>query len=276
MTARTALRQATDLLAKAGIAEPRLTAEVLLCHALRQERVYLFAHPEHELSDLEQLHFGRYLHERLQRKPTQYITRRQEFFGREFHVSPSVLIPRPDTELLVELALRLDPRPARILDIGTGSGILAITLALEFAVLATATDVSHEALLVARANAIRLGAPVRFVQCNFASAMQGAFDLIISNPPYIAADAIDALEPEVRDHEPRLALEGDVETYRECIREAERLLRPGGWLLVEIGFDQADFQSLFGAAWTSAELHRDLAGRPRAILARRTAAAAGY
>lgn len=276
MTARTALRQATDLLAKAGIAEPRITAEVLLCHALRQERVYLFSHPEHELSDLEQLHFGRYLHERLQRKPTQYITRRQEFFGREFHVSPDVLIPRPDTELLVELALRLEPRPANILDIGTGSGILAVTLALEFAVLTTATDLSHAALLVARDNAFRLGAPVRFVRCDFATAIRGAFDLIVSNPPYIATEAIAGLEPEVRDYEPRLALEGGVGTYRACMSDAERLLRPGGWLLCEIGFDQAEFQSLFGAGWSSVELHRDLAGRPRAILARRTCAAAGY
>jgi release factor glutamine methyltransferase len=269
MTARTALLQGTDLLAQAGIAEPRLTAEVLLCHALRQERVYLFSHPEYELSPLERLHYGRYLHERLRRKPTQYITRRQEFYGREFTVSPAVLIPRPDTELLIDLALRLDPAPSRILDIGTGSGILAATLALEFAVLTTATDLSFAALEVARANARHLGAPVRFVQTDFAAGLRGPFDLIVSNPPYVDPAQIPSLEPEVRDHEPHLALEGGLETYRRCLSEAERLLLPGGWLICEIGFDQADFLQLFSTGWTSPALHTDLAGRPRAILGRR-------
>lgn len=268
MTARTALRQGTDLLAAAGIAEPKWTAELLLCHALRQERVYLYAHPEHELSPLEQLHYGRYLHERLKRKPTQYITRRQEFYGREFMVSPAVLIPRPETELLVELALPLSPRPARVLDLGTGSGILAVTLALEFAQMTTAVDLSYEALLVARANARRLGAPVRFVQSDFAAALRGAFDLIVSNPPYVDEAVIAQLEPEVRDYEPRLALAGGEATYRRCITDAARLLKPGGWFLCEIGYDQAPFLGLFDERWESPALHHDLAGRPRALAAR--------
>src|SRR5690348_16434776 len=124
MTVQTALLQCTRLLEDGGIAVPRLTAEVLLSHALRCERVYLFAHPEQELREVEWLHYGRYLHERLKGKPTQYITKRQEFFGREFRVSPDVLIPRPETEHVVEDARRL-PRPARLLDVGTGSGALA-------------------------------------------------------------------------------------------------------------------------------------------------------
>lgn len=268
MTARTALLQGVDLLAQAGIAEPRLTAEVLLCHALRKERVYLFSHPEHELTDLEQLHYGRYLHERLKRKPTQYITRRQEFYGREFRVSPAVLIPRPDTELLIELALSLRPRPARVLDIGTGSGILAVTLALEFAVMTTATDLSAEALAIARANAFGLGAPVRFIQCDLASALRGPFDLIVTNPPYIPERELASLEPEVRDHEPRLALEGGVETYRRCIAEAVRLLVRGGSMICEIGHDQAGFSALFDSRWVDVQVHKDLAGRPRAIAAK--------
>ena len=107
MTVQTALLQGTELLEDAGIAVPRLTAEVLLAHALRRERVYLYAHPEQELREVEWLHYGRYLHERLQGKPTQYITKRQEFYGREFRVTPDVLIPRPETEHVVEVALRV-------------------------------------------------------------------------------------------------------------------------------------------------------------------------
>src|SRR5947208_5919403 len=129
MTVQTALLQGTTLLEEAGIAVPRLTAEVLLAHALRRERVYLFAHPEHELAEVEWIHYGRYLHERLKGKPTQHITGRQEFYGREFRVTPDVLIPRPETEHVVEAALQLGGRTA--VDIGTGSGAIAITLALE-------------------------------------------------------------------------------------------------------------------------------------------------
>src|SRR6267154_4161588 len=111
MTLQTALLQGSGLLEDAGIAVPRLTAEVLLSHALHCARVYLYAHPERELKEVEWIHYGRYLHERMQGKPTQYITRRQEFYGREFRVSPDVLIPRPETELLVETVLTLRPAP---------------------------------------------------------------------------------------------------------------------------------------------------------------------
>src|SRR6059036_2682332 len=120
MTVQAALLQGASLLEQAGIGVPRLTAEVLLSHALRCERVYLFAHPEHELAEVEWLHYGRYLHERLNGKPTQYITKRQEFYGREFRVTPDVLIPRPETEHVVEIAMQKGGR--RILDVGAGSG----------------------------------------------------------------------------------------------------------------------------------------------------------
>src|SRR3954470_2333410 len=119
MTVQTALLQGTALLDEAGVAVPRLTAEVLLAHALRRERVYLYAHPEHVLADLEWLHYGRYLHERLMGKPTQYITKRQEFYGRDFRVTPDVLIPRPETEHVVEVAKTKGAH--RVLDVGTGS-----------------------------------------------------------------------------------------------------------------------------------------------------------
>src|SRR5690242_12989489 len=131
MTVQTALLQGTTLLEEAGIAVPRLTAEVLLAHALRRERVYLFAHPEHELAEVEWLHYGRYLHERLKGKPTQYITKRQEFYGREFRVTPDVLIPRPETEHVIETALEVARGASCVLDVGTGSGALAVTLRID-------------------------------------------------------------------------------------------------------------------------------------------------
>ncbi len=170
--------------------------------------------------------------------------------------------------MLIELALPLSPRPARVLDLGTGSGILAVTLALEFAQMTTAVDLSFEALLVARANARRLGAPVRFVQSDFGAALRGTFDLIVANPPYVDEEVIAQLEPEVRDHEPRLALSGGEGTYRRCIADAARLLKPGGWFLCEIGYDQAAFRGLFDERWESPALHHDLAGHPRALAAR--------
>src|ERR1017187_2432252 len=163
MTVHTALGQGARILEDGGIAVPRLTAEVLLAHAMRVERVYFFAHPERELSELEWLHYGRYLHERLGGKPTQYITRHQEFYGRDFRVTPDVLIPRPETEHVVEAALALARGARRILDIGTGSGALAITLALEMGAPTWATDISPAALTVAAGNAARLAAPVQFI-----------------------------------------------------------------------------------------------------------------
>src|ERR1700722_18244232 len=131
MTIRTALAQGSELLGREGIMEPRLTAEVLLGHAIPCDRVYFHAHPEQALREVEWLHYGRYLDERMKGKPTQYITRKQEFYGREFRVSRDVLIPRPETELLVETILSLQPAPGIMIDIGTGSGGIAVTLSLE-------------------------------------------------------------------------------------------------------------------------------------------------
>src|SRR5437588_9452922 len=153
MTVRTALLQGAELLDHAGIAVPRLSAEVRLGHAMRVQRVYLFAHPEQELEELQWLHYGRYLHERLAGKPTQYITKKQEFYGREFRVTPDVLIPRPETEHVVEVALRFARGTHAFVDAGTGSGALAATLALELGVPALATDISPAAARVASENA---------------------------------------------------------------------------------------------------------------------------
>src|SRR5438874_13038880 len=142
MTIGTALLLGARLLEDAGIAAGRLTAEVLLSHAMHCERVYLYAHSEQELKEVEWIHYGRYLHERLKGKPTQYITGRQEFYGREFRVTSDVLIPRPETEHVVEVALRVGAGARRVLDVGTGSGALAVTLRMETGADVWATDIS--------------------------------------------------------------------------------------------------------------------------------------
>src|SRR5579884_2704137 len=153
MTIHAALLQGQKILEEAGIAAPRLTAEVLLAHAVGCDRTWLFAHSDAELIEVWWIHYGRYLHERLNGKPTQYITRRQEFYGREFTVNPDVLIPRPETEHVIEVVLeRLGGRSGTIIDVGTGSGAIAVTLSLESNAQVIATDISEPALRVAAAN----------------------------------------------------------------------------------------------------------------------------
>ena len=274
MTLESALRQGSRLLEEAGIPAPRLTAEVLLCHALGRERSYLYGHPEEELARNPWIHFGRYLHERLNGKPTQYITRVQEFYGRNFRVTPDVLIPRPETEHVVETALRVAPEARRILDIGCGSGAIAVTLQLETGAAVFATDISAAAVAVARRNADALGAKVGFAVCDVASALApGSLDLIVSNPPYIPLDEEPGLQREIRDYEPRTALypgPTGLELYERIIAGAPDLLRRGGWLIVETGYRQADpvRALLSGRCWGDVETVHDLAGLPRVVAAR--------
>jgi len=273
MTVQTALLQGTRLLEEAGIAVPRLTAEVLLAHALRQRREYLFAHPEHELLELEWLHYGRHLHERLKGRPTQYITGRQEFYGREFRVTPAVLIPRPETEHVVEVALAQACGVRRALDIGTGSGALAVTLGLEMSAEVWATDISPAAASLAAANAARLSAPIRVVVCDVMDAVgPGSMDLIVSNPPYVPLTQKEGLQREVRDFEPDVALfAGDTgfEVYDRIAADAPRVLRPGGWLVLELGFGSLEYVRNLLSPWQDLRVEPDLAGIPRVIAARR-------
>jgi release factor glutamine methyltransferase len=270
---RTALLQGTRLVEDAGIAVPRLTSEVLLAHALHRDRTWLYAHPERELSDVEWLHFGRYLHERLQGKPTQYITKRQEFYGREFRLTPDVLIPRPETEHVVETALQCAPHPGRLLDVGAGSGALAVTLALETGAEAWATDISPGAAAVAAGNATRLGAAVRVVVCDLMDAVAAAsMDLVVSNPPYVPLGQREGLQREVRDWEPPVALfagETGFEFYQRIVADAPRVLRPGGWLVMELGLGCLERVRAMLEGWRDLRVEPDLAGIPRVIAAAR-------
>ena len=214
---------------------------------------------------MEWLHYGRYLNERMRGKPTQYITHRQEFYGREFRVTPDVLIPRPETEHLVEAALGF--ARGRVVDVGTGSGAIAVTLALETPAFVIATDIVS--MDVAERNARSLGAAVSFVQCDLLRAFaDGSLDAVISNPPYVAAGA--DLPREVRDWEPGLALfagEDGLAMYRRLIPEAARVLRSGGWLALELGFDSLPaVREMLGEGWRDVRVIDDLAGIPRVVI----------
>ena len=273
MTIQTALRQGSRLLEEGAVPSPRLTAEILLCRALGCERTWLYSHSDEEVGETAWIHYGRYLHERLQGKPTQYITRRQEFYGREFHVSPDVLIPRPETEHVVESALPVAAEARRVVDVGTGSGAIAVSLALETRAEVWATDVSLEALAVARENARRLGADVRFVACDVTWSLgSSSMDLIVCNPPYVAFGEAPGVQREVRDYEPRVAVfagETGLEVYERVVADAARVLRPGGWLVLELGFKSRDpVLALLGRRWTAIEVVPDLAGIPRVLRAR--------
>jgi release factor glutamine methyltransferase len=274
MTLQEAVHQGTKLLEDARIRAPRLTAEVLLSHAIGCRREWLYSHSTDELKELWWIHYGRYLHERLKGKPTQYITHVQEFYGRPFRVTPAVLIPRPETEHLVEAALARLMATGPVIDVGTGSGAIAVSLALESKARVFASDLSQEALEVARGNASKLGAEVSFLRADLLKGLGArSMQMVVSNPPYIPLNEQDELPKEVREHEPHLALFGGEDglvNYRLLIAQATTILRPEGWLLMELAYNgAAHVQSMLEASgcWTGIELIADLAGHPRVIAA---------
>ncbi len=244
---------------------PVAEARLLLMHVASVSATEIAAHPERDLPSAKLPEFMSLVSRRLAGEPIAYLLGRREFYGRDFNVTPAVLIPRPETELLVEVALRKVSRgdTPRILDLGAGSGCVAITLALEIGCEVTAVDVSPEALAVARENADRLGARVRFIESDWFAAVDGQFDLIVGNPPYVAEGDPHLSEGDLR-FEPVGALaSGDgLDAIRRILAEAPRHLVPGGWLLLEHGYDQAEAlrvlleQAGFGAI----EQHHDLAG----------------
>lgn len=241
-------------------------AKLLLRHVLAASAAELAAHPERELSESQSSRYASLVRRRGAGEPIAYLVGVREFYGREFKVSPAVLIPRPETELLVETAIEKVGRGGtpRILDLGAGSGCVAITLALELGCEVTAVDVSAEALAVAWDNAARLGAHVNFIESDWFAAVEGEFDIIVGNPPYVAEGDPHLDEGDLRFEPPRaLACGADgLSAIRRILADAKQHLVPGGWLLLEHGYDQSEAmrQLLVQAGFQSIEQYRDLAG----------------
>jgi release factor glutamine methyltransferase len=274
-----ALVEATQILRREGVTDARRDAATLLAHLIGRDQTYLIAHAERELSGRDVARYRSYVERRSAGEPLQYIVGHQEFFNLDFEVSPDVLIPRPETELLVETALELlgdTPDPPSICDIGTGSGCIAISILHERPELrAIGIDISAAALAVAARNAERHGVADRLSliesDCfDRIEASAHSFSLIAANPPYVAAAAYDGLQREVREHEPRIALSpgGDgLDVVRRVIQNAPPYLVSGGHLLIEIGFDQheAVHSMIDKNVWTLLDIHRDLQGIPRTV-----------
>ena len=272
-TVEALLEHARRRLAAAAIEEPRRTAESLLGFVIGCERSQLFAHPERALPAERAEQFQRLVARRAGGEPTQYILGMREFFGRDFEVNPAVLIPRPETELLVDWVLETAPEMARVLDVGTGSGCIAVTLACERPLWEIcATEISEPALEVAENNARRMKARVDFRQGDLTAPFEGeSFDVVVSNPPYVALGDRTTLSREVR-REPAIALfAGDdgLEVYRRLIPAAARALKPGGLLALELGYDSLPGVLAILEGWDDIETRPDLAGIPRIVLARR-------
>ena len=295
---RALLKQGIEQLRTANVPSYTLAAEILLLHVTSQDRTWLYSHPEEILlAPVAEAYFA-LLARRASGVPTQHLTGKQEFWGLEFEVTPEVLIPRPETEHLIEVALdrlavreiragrqpRLNGENVTLVDIGTGSGCIAITLAKELSASTVyATDISKPALEVARRNAARNGFAdrIQFLESNLLEAFSSvtpdstlSFDLIISNPPYVSLRDTDSLPIEVREHEPRIALFGGeqgYELYGALIPQAAQHLKPGGQLILELGYNSlpAVEPLLDRADWVGISVTKDLAGIPRVISAER-------
>jgi release factor glutamine methyltransferase len=266
-----------------GIDTPQLDARLLACHALGIDRARLVVDSERPLDAREIDAIGALAGRRIAHEPVARIIGAREFWSLPLAVNAAVLVPRPDSETVVEVALDAvtakgrRQRPLRILDIGTGTGALLLALLSELpAATGTGTDLSEAALAVARGNAARLALEARctFVACDIAQGVEGPFDLVVSNPPYIASADIATLAPEVRDYDPRLALDGGpdgLDSYRAIAADARRLLAAGGALVVELGAGQEDAVARLltqSGLVVAGPARKDLGGIGRALLAR--------
>lgn len=272
----------------AQVGSPRMNAELLLRFTLGCDRAYLFAHSERELTTEEQSRFEESLNQRARGVPAQYITGHQEFWGMDFIVTPAVLIPRPETEHVIETVLQLvkknnggrassPGRVARIVDVGTGSGSIALALAKELPQAEIhATEISCAALEVAHANAARhqLENRIHFYQTDLLQGFdQGTFDFVVSNPPYVGESEEDQVQLEVRKFEPRNAVFAGptgLEVIERLIPQARATLRPGGWLVIEISATIADGVKGLLSQWRQVQITNDLRDIPRVAFAQNT------
>ena len=301
MQLKQALSSAVERLEDADVGSPRMNAEVLLMFVLGVGRAYLYAHPERELTAEEERRYDEVLAQRATGMPSQYITGHQEFWGLDFVVSPAVLIPRPETEHLVETVLELARGilQPKIVDVGTGSGCIALALAHELRNAEVyAVDISADALEIACANATRLQLEnrVRFARCDVLTPMQNTsaipseakrsratltveivscdFDFVVSNPPYVGFGEADKVQKSVRDFEPRSAVfagEHGLDVIEPLVEQAHRALKLGGWLAVEIGYSMRDavVNLLHPTMWEDIRAVPDLQGIPRVVAARK-------
>ena len=275
-----ALATAIADLTAAHVGSPRLNAEILLMFTLDVDRAYLYAHPERKLSADDAARYQKHIEQRSQGVPSQYITGHQEFWGMDLIVTPAVLIPRPETEHLIEAVVPLATgmKAPRIVDVGTGSGCIALALAKELPHAEIhATDFSPDALEIAEANAARhqLGDRIHFHDTNLLQGMEGdSFDFVVSNPPYVGNSEEDHVQLEVRKFEPRSAVFAGptgVEVIARLIPEARAVLKGGGWLLMEISGTIATGVESLLQEWEQVRLNPDLQGIPRIALARKPA-----
>jgi release factor glutamine methyltransferase len=279
MQLKAALTSAIEILDKNDIGSPRLNAETLLMFVLERDRAYLYAHPERELSREEEARYRQAIEERRQGRPSQYITGHQEFWGLDLIVSPAVLIPRPETEHVVETVLELAGehrrRPLKIADVGTGSGCIALALASELAgAEILALDISAPALEIARANAARLNfaGRVSFQQSDLLSTAGSgvAYDFVVCNPPYVSENEPEKVQRQVREFEPGIAVfagKSGLEIYQRLLPQAKKFLKPGGWLVMEIGYSIEDAVRSLLADWKQIRVTKDLQGIPRVVAA---------
>jgi release factor glutamine methyltransferase len=281
MQLKQAIDEAYQFFVQQDVPSPRLNSELLMMFVLDCDRAYLYAHPERELNAEEKSQYAEVIRERARGCPTQYITGHQEFWGLDLLVSPAVLIPRPETEHLIETVLELvkDREPderLRIVDVGTGSGCIALALATELPMAEIhACDISEEALEIARINAarLRLGHRVLFRRSDLLSIYpREQFDFVVCNPPYVGESEADKVQKQVREFEPKMAVfcghEG-MEIYKRLIPEARAVLNPGGWLAMEIGFSTEEKVKALLSDWTDVQTTPDLQGIPRVIAARK-------
>jgi release factor glutamine methyltransferase len=281
-----AIHKAAHGFSTAGITNARLDAEVLLAHIIRKDRVWLITHRDDTLDEKDRRDFDEALRRRAQREPLQYIIGNQEFWGLEFKVTPDVLIPRPETELIIEAALEIAQdrnQQVRIIDLCTGSGCVAVSLAKELtSAHVIATDASGRALAVARENARTHGVAnrIRYLEGDLFGPLEeldlrGRVDIMVSNPPYIPAGDLNSLQPEVKDHEPLMALiagPDGTEMAKRIIQTAPEYLKKNGALIMEMGLGQAEALTRMAettGAYDKPGILKDLAGIERVIVAKK-------